>query len=225
MREELEDELEGAGELRLVLLEEPLGEVVLMRVFEDPEERTLLLTVVWEELLEGLPLEELLLDERELLPEGAALVLELLLEGVAEEDLVLDEVVDLEPVLEDVEVAGLEAVPEAVVVLLEELEVVEVADLEPVPDAGAVAVLDLEPVVEEVVDVADLEELEVAVVDLEPVPDAGAVAVVALDPVLPELAVADRELDVAALTLSLRSRAFAALTCEEPKLSLAGTSG
>lgn len=206
MREELEDELEGAGELRLVLLEEPLGEVVLMRVLEDPEERTLLLTVVWEELLEGL-----LLDERELLPEGAALVLELLLEGVAEEDLVLDEVVDLEPVLEDVEVAGLEAVPEAVVVLLEELEVVEVADLE--------------PVVEEVVDVADLEELEVAVVDLEPVPDAGAVAVVALDPVLPELAVADRELDVAALTLSLRSRAFAALTCEEPKLSLAGTSG
>lgn len=198
MREELEDELEGAGELRLVLLEEPLGEVVLMRVLEDPEERTLLLTVVWEELLEGL-----LLDERELLPEGAALVLELLLEGVAEEDLVLDEVVDLEPVLEDVEVAG----------------------LEPVPDAGAVAVLDLEPVVEEVVDVADLEELEVAVVDLEPVPDAGAVAVVALDPVLPELAVADRELDVAALTLSLRSRAFAALTCEEPKLSLAGTSG
>ena len=162
MREELEDELEGAGELRLVLLEEPLGEVVLMRVLEDPEERTLLLTVVWEELLEGL-----LLDERELLPEGAALVLELLLEGVAEEDLVLDEVVDLEPVLEDV----------------------EVADLEPVPDAGAVAVLDLEPVVEEVVDVAD------------------------------------RELDVAALTLSLRSRAFAALTCEEPKLSLAGTSG
>lgn len=161
MREELEDELEGAGELRLVLLEEPLGEVVLMRVLEDPEERTLLLTVVWEELLEGL-----LLDERELLPEGAALVLELLLEGVAEEDLVLDEVVDLEPVLEDVEVA-----------------------------------------------------------DLEPVPDAGAVAVVALDPVLPELAVADRELDVAALTLSLRSRAFAALTCEEPKLSLAGTSG
>lgn len=161
MREELEDELEGAGELRLVLLEEPLGEVVLMRVLEDPEERTLLLTVVWEELLEGL-----LLDERELLPEGAALVLELLLEGVAEEDLVLDEVVDLEPVLEDVEVAG-----------------------------------------------------------LEPVPDAGAVAVVALDPVLPELAVADRELDVAALTLSLRSRAFAALTCEEPKLSLAGTSG
>ena len=220
MREELEDELEGAGALRLVLLEEPLGEVVLMRVLEDPEERTLLLTVVWEELLEGL-----LLDERELLPEGAALVLELLLEGVAEEDLVLDEVVDLEPVLEDVEVAGLEAVPEAVVVLLEELEVVEVADLEPVPDAGAVAVLDLEPVVEEVVDVADLEELEVAVVDLEPVPDAGAVAVVALDPVLPELAVADRELDVAALTLSLRSRAFAALTCEEPKLSLAGTSG
>lgn len=220
MREELEDELEGAGELRLVLLEEPLGEVVLMRVLEDPEERTLLLTVVWEELLEGL-----LLDERELLPEGAALVLELLLEGVAEEDLVLDEVVDLEPVLEDVEVAGLEAVPEAVVVLLEELEVVEVADLEPVPDAGAVAVPDLEPVVEEVVDVADLEELEVAVVDLEPVPDAGAVAVVALDPVLPELAVADRELDVAALTLSLRSRAFAALTCEEPKLSLAGTSG
>ena len=220
MREELEDELEGAGELRLVLLEEPLGEVVLMRVLEDPEERTLLLTVVWEELLEGL-----LLDERELLPEGAALVLELLLEGVAEEDLVLDEVVDLEPVLEDVEVAGLEAVPEVVVVLLEELEVVEVADLEPVPDAGAVAVLDLEPVVEEVVDVADLEELEVAVVDLEPVPDAGAVAVVALDPVLPELAVADRELDVAALTLSLRSRAFAALTCEEPKLSLAGTSG
>lgn len=206
MREELEDELEGAGELRLVLLEEPLGEVVLMRVFEDPEERTLLLTVVWEELLEGL-----LLDERELLPEGAALVLELLLEGVAEEDLVLDEVVDLEPVLEDVEVAGLEAVPEAVVVLLEELEVVEVADLE--------------PVVEEVVDVADLEELEVAVVDLEPVPDAGAVAVVALDPVLPELAVADLELDVAALTLSLRSRAFAALTCDEPKLSLAGTSG
>ena len=198
MREELEDELEGAGELRLVLLEEPLGEVVLMRVFEDPEERTLLLTVVWEELLEGL-----LLDERELLPEGAALVLELLLEGVAEEDLVLDEVVDLEPVLEDV----------------------EVADLEPVPDAGAVAVLDLEPVVEEVVDVADLEELEVAVVDLEPVPDAGAVAVVALDPVLPELAVADLELDVAALTLSLRSRAFAALTCDEPKLSLAGTSG
>lgn len=183
MREELEDELEGAGELRLVLLEEPLGEVVLMRVLEDPEERTLLLTVVWEELLEGL-----LLDERELLPEGAALVLELLLEGVAEEDLVLDEVVDLEPVLEDVEVAGLEAVPEAVVVLLEELEVVEVADLEPVPDAGVVAV-------------------------------------VALDPVLPELAVADRELDVAALTLSLRSRAFAALTCEEPKLSLAGTSG
>ena len=162
MREELEDELEGAGALRLVLLEEPLGEVVLMRVLEDPEERTLLLTVVWEELLEGL-----LLDERELLPEGAALVLELLLEGVAEEDLVLDEVVDLEPVLEDV----------------------EVADLEPVPDAGAVAVLDLEPVVEEVVDVAD------------------------------------RELDVAALTLSLRSRAFAALTCEEPKLSLAGTSG
>ena len=162
MREELEDEFEGAGELRLVLLEEPLGEVVLMRVLEDPEERTLLLTVVWEELLEGL-----LLDERELLPEGAALVLELLLEGVAEEDLVLDEVVDLEPVLEDVEVAGLEAVPEA----------------------GAVAVLDLEPVVEEVVDVAD------------------------------------RELDVAALTLSLRSRAFAALTCEEPKLSLAGTSG
>ena len=161
MREELEDELEGAGELRLVLLEEPLGEVVLMRVFEDPEERTLLLTVVWEELLEGL-----LLDERELLPEGAALVLELLLEGVAEEDLVLDEVVDLEPVLEGVEVAG-----------------------------------------------------------LEPVPDTGAVAVVALDPVLPELAVADRELDVAALTLSLRSRAFAALTCEEPKLSLAGTSG
>lgn len=161
MREELEDELEGAGELRLVLLEEPLGEVVLMRVLEDPEERTSLLMVVWEELLEGL-----LLDERELLPEGAALVLELLLEGVAEEDLVLDEVVDLEPVLEDVEVA-----------------------------------------------------------DLEPVPDAGAVAVVALDPVLPELAVADLELDVAALTLSLRSRAFAALTCEEPKLSLAGTSG
>lgn len=102
MREELEDEFEGAGELRLVLLEEPLGEVVLMRVFEEPEERTLLLTVVWEELLEGL-----LLDERELLPEGAALVLELLLEGVAEEDLVLDEVVDLEPVLEDVEVAAL----------------------------------------------------------------------------------------------------------------------
>lgn len=63
MREGLEDELEGAGELRLVLLEEPLGEVVLMRVFEDPEERTLLLTVVWEELLEALPLEE-----RELLP-------------------------------------------------------------------------------------------------------------------------------------------------------------
>ena len=64
MREELEDELEGAGELRLVLLEEPLGEVVLMRVLEDPEERTLLLTVVWEELLEALPLEELPLDER-----------------------------------------------------------------------------------------------------------------------------------------------------------------
>ena len=115
------------------------------------------------------------------------------------------------------------------------LEEVEVADLEPVPDAGAVAVLDLEPVVEEVVDVADLEELEVAVVDLEPVledvevvdlepvPDAGTVAVVDLVP--PELAVADRELDVAALTLSLKSRAFAALTCDEPKLSLAGTSG
>lgn len=221
MREELEDELEGAGALRLVLLEEPLGEVVLMRVLEDPEERTLLLTVVWEELLEAL-----LLDERELLLEGVALVLELLLEGVAEEDLELVEVVDLEPVLEEVEVAGLEAVPEDVVVLLDVLEVVEVADLEPVPDAGAVAVLDLEPVVEEFVDVADLEELEVAeVADLEPVPDAGVVAVVALDPVPPELAVADRELDVAALTLSLRSRAFAALPCDDPKLSLAGTSG
>lgn len=180
MREELEDELEGAGELRLVLLEEPLGEVVLMRVFEDPEERTLLLTVVWEELLEALPLEE-----RELLPEGAELVLELLLD-----------VVDLAPVLEEVEVAGLEAVLEDVVALLEVLEVV-VADLDPV----------------------------VAVLDLEPLLDAGAVAVVALDPVLPELAVADLELDVAALTLSLRSRAFAALTCDEPKLSLAGTSG
>ena len=178
MREGLEDELEGAGELRLVLLEEPLGEVVLMRVFEDPEERTLLLTVVWEELLEALPLEE-----RELLPEGAELVLELLLD-----------VVDLAPVLEEVEVAGLEAVLEDVVALLEVLEVV-VADLDPV----------------------------VAVLDLEPLLDAGAVAVVDLVP--PELAVADRELDVAALTLSLRSRAFAALPCDDPKLSLAGTSG
>ena len=205
MREELEDEFEGAGELRLVLLEEPLGEVVLMRVFEEPEERTLLLTVVWEELLEAL-----LLDERELLPEGAALVLELLLD-----------VVDLAPVFEEVEVAGLEAVLEDVVALLEVLEVV-VADLEPV--LVVVEVADLEPVVVEGVDVVGLDPV-VAVLDLEPLLDAGAVAVVALDPVLPELAVVDLELDVAALTLSLRSRTFAALTCDEPKLSLAGTSG
>ena len=128
---------------------------------------------------------------------------------------------DLDPVLEEVEVAGLEAVREDVVVLLEELEVV-VADLEPV--LVVVEVADLEPVVVEGVDVVDLDPV-VTVLDLEPLLDAGAVAVVALDPVLPELAVADLELDVAALTLSLRSRAFTVLPCDEPKLSLAGTSG